>query len=180
MSNVTKLSEAKPIHNYTGYGWEGENYRTTRNMDIKEIAKMIRQFCKKKFQSCTFSVTIERYSMGQSMHISLMSAPFDALIQKGSVIQGKFTTIEEQGYPFEKYGQLNHFTFLRDTYESVPVPGYNNGNVLSPEAWEVMTEVVKYVESFNYSDCDGMIDYFNVNFHTHFNIGKWDKPFKQT
>ena len=45
-------------------------------MNIKDIAKEIRSKLKKEFPSCNFSVTIERYSMGQSMDICLMSAPF--------------------------------------------------------------------------------------------------------
>ena len=44
--------------------------------DIKIIAKEVRQELKKEFPKCVFSVQIERYSMGQSMTVSLMKSPF--------------------------------------------------------------------------------------------------------
>ena len=47
-------------------------------MNIKDIAKEIRQKLKKSYPKCTFSIKISRYSMGQSLKISLMKAPFDA------------------------------------------------------------------------------------------------------
>ena len=35
------------MRNYTGYGWEGENY--SENLSTKDIAKIIRQRLKKEF-----------------------------------------------------------------------------------------------------------------------------------
>ena len=42
-----------------------------------------------------------------------------------------------------------------------------------------MGEVHSLVNSYNYDDSDGMIDYFDTNFYMHLNVGKWDKPYKQ-
>lgn len=36
--------------------------------------------------------------------------------------------------------------------------------------WEI-------IEKRNWNNSDPMTDYFDVNFYSHFQIGKWDKPF---
>lgn len=172
------MSREKPRFNYTGYGWEGQNY--DRNIGIKEIAKKVRTHLRTQFPDCKFSVTIERYSGGQSMNISLMEAPFKAILKKGSIVNNEFVSMQDQGYKFEHYGQLNQYTFS-DDYNSIslPIRGWNNGQQLSRKAWDVMKEAYKYAVSFNYDDSDAMIDYFHTNFYLHLNIGKWDKPFKR-
>jgi len=166
------------MQNYTGYGWEGKRY--DRSLDIKDIAKIVRSELKKGFPTCKFSVTLERYSMGQSLHIALMEAPFEAILKKGSIINNEFVSVQDQGYEYTAYAQLNQYTFKYD-YENAlhSIPGWNNGAQLSREAWDVMTGAYKLTNSFNYDDSDGMIDYFDTNFYLHLNIGKWDKAFQK-
>lgn len=47
-------------------------------------------------------------------------------------------------------------------------------------AWAkaVMIDVNDCIRSYHFSDCDGMIDYFHVNFYYSIGIGQWDKPYK--
>jgi len=47
-------------------------------MDITKIAQEIRKTLKAEFPACKFSVRVDRYSMGQSLTVSLMAAPFAA------------------------------------------------------------------------------------------------------
>jgi len=51
---------------------EGSKYQQVKNLDIKEIAKLIRNDLK-KFKDCKFSVSIQRYAGGRSVHIKLMN-----------------------------------------------------------------------------------------------------------
>lgn len=169
------------MNNYTGYGVQGKNYQY--DLDLKDIAKIVKTNLQKEYPACKFSVTIERYSMGQSLHISLMEAPFEALLNKGSLIKGQFVSMEEQGYKFEKYAQLNQYQFkngFRDESASGSQypDGWNNGAILSKKAWDCMKRAYHLATSYNYDDSDGMIDYFDTNFYLHLNIGKWDKPFQ--
>uniref|UniRef100_A0A6M3XYU9 Large polyvalent protein associated domain-containing protein n=1 Tax=viral metagenome TaxID=1070528 RepID=A0A6M3XYU9_9ZZZZ len=170
------------IHNYTGYGTQGENYKP--HQDIKEIAKIVKSTLKKEFPDCNFSVQIERYSGGQSLNISLMSAPWEAIINTGSIIDRKFVSTSEQGYEFKKHTQLNQYQF-NNPYEGQTacadgIPeGWNNGAILTREAWNCMERAYKIASGYNYDDSDGMIDYFNTNFYLHLNIGKWDNPFQR-
>lgn len=160
-------SIAPPTHNYSGNATEGMNYKNTRGMDISDIAKLIRSELKSKFPECKFSVTIERYSGGQSLYISLMSAPFEAAL-------GGYD-LDDNNLPFDGYTQLNEKRFLKEYGD-----GKNNGAVLTPSAWEVLGYATAYASSFNFNDIDSMTDYFNVRFYLHVGIGKYDKPFRVT
>lgn len=44
----------------------------------------------------------------------------------------------------------------------------------------VMIDVNDCIRSYHFSDCDGMIDYFDVNFYYSIRIGQWDKPYQIT
>lgn len=168
------------MQNYTGYGWEGKDY--DRSLGIKEIAKIVRKQLKQQFPACKFSVKIERYSMGQSLHIDLMEGPFKAILKKGSIIDNEFVSTKDQGYNESNgYAQLNQYTFKYPYFDhSHPIPGWNNGAQLSREAWTVMAKTYDIAKGFNYDDSDGMIDYFDTNFYLHLNIGNWDKPYQVT
>lgn len=174
-------SAKEPTFNYTGHGWEGKNYDGT--LDIKEVSKHLKSQLKKEYPKCKFSIQIERYSMGQSLNVSLMEAPFEAIINKGSIVNNEFVSIEEQGHKFEKYAQLNEYRFS-DPYKDESAcarctpDGWNNGAILTQEGWDCMKRAGELASSFNFNDSDGMIDYFHTNFYLHLYIGKWDKPFQ--
>ena len=36
---------------------------------------------------------------------------------------------------------------------------------------------MQIVNQYNYDNSDSQTDYFDVNFYTHLNLGKWNKPF---
>lgn len=42
----------------------------------------------------------------------------------------------------------------------------------------VMIDVNDCIKSYHFSDCDGMIDYFDVNFYYSIGIGEWTKPYQ--
>lgn len=134
--------------------------------DIKEIAKQIRKQLKKEFPQCKFSVRIERYSMGQSMSISLTAAPFAA-----------FTgDMDANGNPRSgDYAQLNPYQLRQEPDEYIC-----NGNYITKEAWDTMARVDEIQKGHNWDNSDLMTDYFDVNYHFHAEIGKWDKPFQMT
>lgn len=118
------------------------------DMDTTEISKRIRLYVKEKYPTCTFSVLTSYFSGGSSISVYLMSANFAAIKENCT----------------EKYLQVNHFYVEEDTR-------------LTERAIAVMVDVNEYIKSFNFSDCDGMIDYFHVNFYYDLSVGKWDKPF---
>jgi len=49
----------------------GSKYESVKDLDIKEIAKLIRQDLK-KFKDCKFKVNIQRFANGQSLWIKVI------------------------------------------------------------------------------------------------------------
>jgi hypothetical protein len=124
---------------------------------INDTAKEVRKQLKQKYPACKFSVTIEKYSGGQSMTVALMAAPF-AVFENGSNPDG--------------YAQLNQYT-LRNEYAT---DRNCNGAQLTEQAWNVMKDTDKIASADNWDNSDSQIDYFDVNYYLHLAIGKWDRP----
>lgn len=156
---------------YTQHGWQGENY--SPDLTLKEIAQKTRAKLKKRFPNCKFSVTTKYFSGGREMSVRLMAGPFEAATHH---IDGAFNpSWDRKLVPFSGHAQLNENVFSEE-YDD----GNSNGTLLTKECWDVLKKVTDYVGSFRYDDCDGMIDYFNVNFWFHLSIGKWDRKYIKT
>ena len=54
----------------------------------------------------------------------------------------------------------------------------DNDTELTDWAKAVMIDVNDCIRSYHYSDCDGMIDYFDVNFYYSIGVGQWKKPYQ--
>lgn len=63
---------------YTQNGWKGENYKSGRS--TTEISKILREYVKRVYPDHKFSITTQHFSGGSSINISLMSAPYEALL----------------------------------------------------------------------------------------------------
>lgn len=124
-------------------------------MDIAEIAKLVRKQLKEEFPECLFSVRIKRFSMGRSMTIALMKAPFPAFAQDVDANGNK---------RLSDYAQLNQYQLRQEPGEDFVC----NGVYLSGQAWRVMkrTDEVQAAHGRRSSF------YFDAA------IGRWNKPFK--
>lgn len=129
--------------------YKGKNYNPT--MGTKEIAKEIRQQIKndKQLAECKWSVTIESYSGGSSIHVTLTEAPFEAFTEKFKRENGSMST--------------QHAFSETD---------------ITPRAIKLMERVREITRSYQYDDSDLMTDYHCRNFYDWYYIGRYDKPFK--
>jgi len=125
---------------------------------ITDIAKSIREYVKKKYPDCKFSITTEKYSGGQSLSVYLMQAPFNPLKDESK------WDISSEG---NKYYSVN-YNYIE-----------KNEN-LSDEAKKILQDVRSFYNKYNYNHSDPMTDYFNVRFYESMGIGRWDKGFEQT
>ena len=132
--------------------------------DIKDVAKDVRKQLKEEFPRCKFSVSISRFSMGQSLTISLMSAPFAAFAQDVDVNGNRCKNA---------YAQLNQYQLRKEPQDCIC-----NGAFLTSEAWAAMKRADEIQGKYNWNNSDSMTDYFDVNFYFHPQIGKWNKPFE--
>lgn len=58
------------------FKWEGAKFHETRNMDIAEIAKLIRKEIREKHKGVKCSVRIDRFAGGQAIRVTIKEAPF--------------------------------------------------------------------------------------------------------
>jgi len=153
------------------------------NMNIKDISKEVKQQLKTKYPKCKFSITIERYSGGQAMIISLMSANFKAIknfkdISKDAIEfygNNRYTPEQLKEMQERSYSQLNHYQLMEE-YDS---DKWCNGIFLTEKAHQVLQDAIKISNQYNYDESDIQTDYFCNNFYLHINIGKWNKPYTQ-
>lgn len=151
------------------------------SLGTKEIAKRIRQEIKNKYPQCKFSITMQSYSGGSSISIALMSAPFDVFKDPSTITEDTIhryfdgRTLEDiRDSNTRKYVQLNYYQLLDDYKDDT----WCNGAFLTKEAHQILQDVVKITNQYNYDNSDSTIDYFDTNFYLHMSIGHWDKPFQ--
>lgn len=152
-------------------------------LGTKEIAKRIREQVKQEFPACKFSVITEYYSMGSSIHISLMKAnvkvtkdfseiPQEAILRHTYQFRTAKQLEEMQN---ETYHQLNPHQ-LRGEFNPVE---WCNGVFLTQKGHNLLKRVVEISDQYNFDESDPQTDYFCVNYYLHLNLGKWNKPFIQ-
>lgn len=176
----------EPKFNYTTGAWEGINYKN--DLELKEIAKIIKKELKRIYSDFNFSITTEQYSGGQSLHINLISGKrsvyetYENALKYAYSINSICETNnglsdydiqlnDEKKRNLKKhienksYLQINHYYIERE-YE------------LTEEARQMLKTAKELANSFNFDDSDSMIDYFHTNFYLHLSVGKWDKNFE--
>lgn len=166
-TTVNETAESTRNEFYTEFGWKGNNYNM--NLSIKEIASIVRRFVKEKYPTYKFSIRLERGTWSNSLHVSITESPipiyktFDDL-----TYNDKIELVHRMQR--DRIFNLNSWndTELREIIERVWKQ--DNGNYykcMTDTIKSVGEDVDKFVQSYNYSDCDGRIDYFDVNFYYH-------------
>lgn len=139
---------------YTQNGWKGENYNSSRS--LKEIAAIVREYVKKQYPTYKFSITTHYASMCQELAIYLTEAPTE-------VYKTESEWNEDEKLKAWRAKETYHVEskFLKDTVQAM------------------FDDIDTMVNSYNRSDCDGMIDYFDVDFY-YFGckVSEGEKPLK--
>lgn len=181
---------AEPSFNYSGHGFERINYKEYGH-DIVLISKVIKKELLRLYPGSVWSVTTSKYSMGQSLSITLMGSQYpayrkvDDLLadmdarQQASRRINQYTVSVEDGWDaaiekelrasveyFDKTGraQVNQYYIDEEVY-------------LSPEVKAMMMTARNLANSFNFDDSDSQSDYFHTNFYYDLSIGAYNKPY---
>lgn len=161
---TTETAQSTRREFYTANGWKGSNYDAGRS--LKEIAQLVRKFVKEQFPTYKFSVRTSYASMCQELHVDMKEAP--CKIYKGFeelTKEDKHDLIRRMTY--NSVFTLTSWTDaeLKAEFERLWETQGSFYRVLSEQVQAAVEAVDGYVNSFNYSDCDGMQDYFDVNFY---------------
>lgn len=149
---------------YTANGWEGSRYDS--KLSLKEIAQIVRAYVKEKYPLYKFSVRTSYASMCQELHVDLKESPVE-------IYKAAEELNDEDKREFRKKAERCGFWTLTSWSKEEFAAEYNritaeHGNfykVLNEATRAVVADVDALVNSYNYNDCDGMIDYFDVNFY---------------
>ena len=161
---------------YTENGWAGSRFDA--NLSLKEIAQIVRDYLKNVYPTWKFSVSTKYASMYQALNIAVTETPVD-IFSRERLVKAANYLAWRRSYQTEEEALL-HLT--KTAYESGYIQNWESWtderSLFTDYAQIVLDDVQNLVESYNFSDCDSQIDYFHVNFYSHFDIGKCNKPVK--
>ncbi len=161
---TTETAQSTRSEFYTANGWKGSNYESGR--PLKEIAQLVRQFIKEQFPTYKFSVRTSYASMCQELHVDMKEAPckiykdYDELTEedKHALI---LRMISNNIFSLISWTDAE----LKAEFERIWAERGDWYKCPSDQLKAAAEAVDGYVKSFNFNDCDGMIDYFDVNFY---------------
>lgn len=167
-SNTTSSETASSTRSefYTQNGWKGSNY--DRILSLKEIANIIRAYVKSVYPEFKFSITTHYASMCQSLDVAIVQGDCEAYKKPDEWTQEEQSEATQQIFRWEAY----HYT--QEQIEKMKQTLFMTDRVKA-----VKEDVDRLVNSYNYDDSDGMIDYFDCNFYYTggASIGTYDKPY---
>ena len=124
------------IQNYT----EGSKYQNHKDFSTKDIARLVRQEVRKTYPA----------KMGYKI-----SVQYDSFANWSSI------DIRVKGVPFQLYNKEYAVLAMAGRWEEIQDKRLGE---YTQEGERFIKTLEKIAGQYNYSDCDGMIDYFDVNY----------------
>lgn len=122
----------------------GSKYAETKDLDIIEVAKLIKKELRSEMSEVKWSVRTSRYSGGQSINVKIKDCPADFKIYNPEWLR----EVNETGrspYRVEKYTKA---------------------------AQELLKVTERIVEAYNFDGSETMVDYFDVRFYKHIDFDR--------
>lgn len=161
---VQETAESTRSQFYTQNGWEGSDHSWNRS--LKEVAQIVRAYVKEKYPTYKFSVRTSYASMCQELHVELKESPVDVYKTFEELTdEDKNDLMRKMRY--NGYFELNSWYDyeLKAEFERIWSEHGNFYKCLNEVTQAVIDDVDTFVNSYNFKDCDGMIDYFHVDFY---------------
>lgn len=160
---TTETAESTRSEFYTQNGWKGSKHDWNRS--TKEVAAIIRAYVKEIYPTYKFSVRFSSASMCSEIHVELVNAPSEIYKQFEELTEGERVWVWQRA---EHNSWVRPFGCLDDEHVEILKKAYEDHPFLKryTEAVQAMIDDIdREVKSYNYEDCDGMIDYFHVDFY---------------
>lgn len=151
---------------YTEFGWEGSNHNWNRT--LKEVAQIVRAYVKEKYPTYKFSIRTSYASMCQELHVELKESPIEIYKSFKELTNDDLQEIGKRLFPWDYMinDRLNFLNASEDEKKQIINDSTNSyRHILNDITKSVVEDVDEFVKSYNYEDCDGMIDYFDVDFY---------------
>lgn len=161
---VQETAESTRSEFYTQNGWKGLNHSWSRS--LKEVAQIVRSYVKEKYPTYKFSVRTSYASMCQKLHVDLKESPIEIYKTFEELTEDdKHDLMRKMRYN----GYFNLTSWydyeLKAEFEKIWNEHGNSYKCLNEITKAVVEDVDNFVNSYNFKDCDGMIDYFHVDFY---------------
>lgn len=163
---IKETADSTRTQFYTMFGWEGSNHDWNRS--LKEVAQIVRTYVKEKYPTYKFSVRTSYASMCQELHVTLKESPVEIYKTFEELDNDDFREISKRLFMWD-YNDENRINFLNASAEekkkTIEESNSKYAHILNDVTKAVIEDVDAFVKSYNYEDCDGMIDYFDVDFY---------------
>jgi hypothetical protein len=146
--------------------------------NTKDIAKYIREQLKLKFKDLKFSVTKESYSGGSSIHLTLLESKKIRFVKKPEEIdENEIRRLMCARNDTEE--EIKKMIETRQKSSKLQVNQYHLKTdwQFTEQGKEILQQILNIANKYNWDNSNAMIDYFDVNYYLHFNLGRYDKPF---
>jgi hypothetical protein len=90
------------------YKTVGTKYETTKDLDVAEIAKLVRKDLKQAYPKYKFSVRIDRYSMGQSLGVVASNSGLSTHSDAANELERKIKEIVD-AYNFDDSDSMSDY-----------------------------------------------------------------------
>lgn len=163
-NQTTETADSTRCQFYTECGWEGKNHDWNRS--LKEVAQIVRAYVKEKYPTYKFSVRTSYASMCQELHVDLKESPIEIYKIADELNDDDKTEFRRKAM-YNNVFSLNCWTDMEfiTEYDRVTAEYGNFYKVMNEVTKAVVSDIDSFVKSYNYEDCDGMIDYFHVDFY---------------
>lgn len=153
---------------YTRNGWVGENFDW--DLDIKEIAKIARKYIKDNYKDLKTSVRIRRNNYFKALDIEIDANTIE-LAKTEEDLMNEFNQTQSMRIIMNNVNQLSPEEYKKRIEEllndKIKLKGYR---LYSMKTHQTLLDIKKFINTYNYDDSDGMIDYFDTNFYLHISV----------
>lgn len=167
-NQTTETADSTRSEFYTANGWKGSKYDSNRS--TKDIAALVRAYVKEVYPTYKFSVRYSSASMCSEIHAEMKESPIaiyknydeltdDEKYQGAGSVRARLVS--------NGYFDISK-SWTEEEFKEATLKAWNESDfykVLNDATTAVIEDVNREVESYHFSDCDGMIDYFDVNFY---------------
>lgn len=184
-----KIRPMKDSYGHRG-AWEGIN---RGNYSNKEIGQKVNDFMKKEHPGVKLSRSTSGYN---NVEFRIMSSDKPLTVSEADIDKMNFSDFgrlsasnnfewwAKDNIPGYTQRRVYSIDDVRRYAKTLIKDGYKGRNV-SHDDWylteygkKVVSDLQTELDSYNYDDSNGMVDYFNSGFYDSVSLGTWSKPYQ--
>lgn len=165
-----------------GTAWKGT--KSGERLSTKEIAKAVTDKMKEAYPGVKIGRSTSYYSGGSSADFYITASDKPIVRDISDFSDTEISRLYNKGYNSNWYkteGEFKEHLQKELTSGHFDVNKYyiDDDYRLTPYGKQVIKDLSKVSDAYNYDESDGMTDYFNTGFYSDISVGRYNKPFVQ-